>query len=168
MTAWTFRHVVVAVGISTDDAGLGGQREDTAEASAVALGAVEIADAASGTPWNEHKTGGEGQTACVGVDPRVHRQRITRTTPQRELPRDPGHTVGAPRERPGEMSANRPAARWRPPLCLRRAASRVLAPASGPAPGQVVVQSRSCRAIRATPSVPVAASCTSATAALGG
>lgn len=37
-----------------DDAGLGGQAEDAAEASAVALGAVEVAGAASGVAWNGH------------------------------------------------------------------------------------------------------------------
>lgn len=45
--------------------------EDTAEASAVALGAVEVAGAASGVTWNGHETGGGGEAACVGVGAQV-------------------------------------------------------------------------------------------------
>lgn len=47
-------HVVIAVGAFTDDAGLGGEIEDAAETSAVALGAVKVAGAASRVAWNGH------------------------------------------------------------------------------------------------------------------
>lgn len=78
MTAWTclpalgpLLHVVIAVGAVADDAGLGGEIEDAAEASAVSLGAVKVAGAASGVAWNGHEAGGGGEVACVCVSAQV-------------------------------------------------------------------------------------------------
>ena len=65
--------VVVPVEAFADDAGLGQQVEDTAQASAVELGAVEVAGASTTVPGNRHKASGGCEVADVGVRGQVAR-----------------------------------------------------------------------------------------------
>lgn len=66
-----FLQVVVAVGAFADDAGLGGEVEDATQASAAALGAVEVSGAASGVARHWHQAGGGGEVPCIGAGAQI-------------------------------------------------------------------------------------------------